>query len=140
LRRALRAIRWRAAASVSVFVVAVVAIFAATVGPVYLHAVDETVLAAHLKRASSFQRDVLISRVSLLGYRGVNWDAQVRGLAGEVAHDHLFAPPMSEEQVDVTYGGAPPSFKSEIASVEGLCVHVRIVRAVACRAAPPTRR
>ena len=128
LRLALRAIRWRAAASATVFVVAVVAILAATVGPIYLHAVDETVLATHLKHASVFQRDVLVSRDSQLGYPRVDWDAQVRGLAGEVAHDHLFARPVMEEQVDVTYGGTPPSFKGEIASIEDLCVHLRIVR------------
>jgi putative ABC transport system permease protein len=127
LRLALRAIRWRAAASATVFVVAVVAILAATVGPIYLHAVDETVLARHLKDASVFQRDVLVSRDSQPGYRGVDWEAQVRSLAGEVAHSHLFARPVSEEQVDVVYGGAQP-FKSQIASIENQCVHLRIVR------------
>ncbi len=128
LRLALRAIRWRAAASVTVFVVAVIAILAATVGPVYLHAVDETVLTTHLKHASVFERDVLVSVNSLPGFPGVDWNAQVRGLAGEVAHNRLFARPVSEEEVDVTYGGVPPSFKGEIASVQDLCVHVRIVR------------
>jgi hypothetical protein len=127
LRLALRAIRWRAAASATVFVVAVVAILAATVGPIYLHAVDQTVLARHLKDASLFQRDVLVSRDTELGFRGLDWDAQVRGIAGEVAHDHLFARPMSEEQADVVYGGAQP-YKSQIASIEDLCVHLRIVR------------
>jgi hypothetical protein len=127
LRLALRAIRWRAAASATVFGVAVVAILAATVGPIYLHAVDETVLARHLNDASLSERDVLVSRDSELGYRGVDWEAQVRGLAGEFVHDHLFARPLSEEQVDVDYGGAEP-LKSEIASVEDLCVHVRIIR------------
>jgi hypothetical protein len=127
LRLTLRAIRWRAAASAAVFVVAVIAIFAATVGPIYLHAVDETVLARHLKDANLSQRDVLVSRTSEVGYRRVNWDAQVRDLAGEVAHDHLFARPLPEEQLDVVYGGAQ-QLKTELASVEGLCVHVRIIR------------
>ena len=126
LRLALRAIRWRAAASATVFVVAVVAIFAATVGPIYLPAVDQAVLAKHLKAASLFQRDVLISRHTVLGYPGVNWDAQVRGLAAEFSRDPLFARPLSEEQVDVDYGGPEP-LRSEIASVEDLCVHVRII-------------
>jgi putative ABC transport system permease protein len=126
LRLAARAIRWRAAASATVFAVAVIAIFAATVGPIYLHAVDEAVLARHLKDASLFQRNVLVSRGTERGYRGVDWDAQVRSLAGEVAQDHLFARPMSEGQVDVVYGGAA-EFKSEIASVDDLCAHVRII-------------
>ncbi len=127
LRLALRAIRWRAAASATVFVVAVIAILAATVGPIYLHAVDETVLARYLKAASLSQRDVLVARESEVGYPGVRWDAQVRGLAAEVARNHLFARPLSEEQIDVVYGGAQP-LKTEIASVEDLCVHVRIIR------------
>ncbi len=127
LRLALRAIRWRAAASATIFVVAFVAILAATVGPIYLHAVDERVLATHLKDASPFQRDVFISRDSEPSYPGVDWDAQVRGLAEEVAHDHRFAQPVLEEQADVVYGGAQP-LRGQIASVEDLCVHLRIVR------------
>jgi putative ABC transport system permease protein len=127
LRLALRSIRWRAAASATVFVVAVVAILAATVGPIYLHALDETVFARQLKDATLSQRDVLVSRTSLLGYRNVNWDAQVRGLANGVADDHLFAPPLSEQQVDVNYGGRE-QLKTEVASVEDLCAHVRIIR------------
>jgi hypothetical protein len=125
LRLALRAIRWRAAASATVFAVAVVAILAATVGPIYLHAVDEAVLARHLKDASLFQRDVLVSRGSERGYRGFDWDAQVRDLAGQIADDHLFARPMSEGQIDVVYDGV--EYKSELASVEDLCAHVRII-------------
>ena len=109
------------------FVVAVVAILAATVGPIYLHAIDQTVLARHLKDASVFQRNVIISRDSESGFRGVDWDAQVRTLADQVAHDHLFARPVSEEQVDVVYGGAE-QLTSDIASIDNLCVHVRIVR------------
>jgi len=126
LRLALRAIRWRAAASATVFVVAVVAILAATVGPIYLHAVDETVFARQLKDASLFQRDVLISRPSQLGFPGVDWDAQVRDLAEEVAHDHVFARPVYEGQVDVVYGAQ--QFKSQIASLQDQCAHLRIVR------------
>ncbi len=123
----MRAIRWRAAASATVFVVAVLAILAATVGPIYLHAVDETVLARHLKDASLFQRNLLVSVDAEPGFRGIDFNAQVRGLAGEVARDDLFARPVSEEQADVVYGGAQ-TFKSEIASVDALCVHLRIVR------------
>jgi hypothetical protein len=127
LRLALRAIRWRAAASATVFVIAVVAIFAATVGPIYLPAVDQVVLANHLKDASLFERDVLVSRSTELDYGGVAWGAQVRAIAGEFARNQLFALPLSEGQVNVDYGGPEP-FVSEIAYVEDLCVHVRMVR------------
>src|ERR1700761_8806267 len=97
LRLALRAIRWRAAASATVFAVAVVAILAATVGPIYLHAVDEAVLGRHLKDASAFQRDVLVSSQSELGSRA-DRGAQVRRLVTEIGHDRRFAAPVSEEQ------------------------------------------
>ena len=127
LRLALRAIRWRAGASATVFVVAVVAILSATVGPIYLHAVDETVLARHLKDASTFQRDVLVSRDTEPGFPHVDWWAQVRAFAGEVADDHLFRRPVSEAQVDVVYGGAR-SLSSQVVSIEDLCAHVRILR------------
>ncbi|MDE3132822.1 MAG: hypothetical protein KGL15_02015 [Acidobacteriota bacterium] len=127
LRLAVRAIRWRAAASVTVFLVAVVAILAATVGPIYLPTVDETVLARHLHHASMLQRDVLVSRRTELGYQGVDWDAQVRRLAGELASDRLFAQPLSEEQADVYYYGPAP-LRSEIAYVQDVCAHVRIIR------------
>lgn len=127
LRLAARAIRWRAAPSVTVFVVAVVAILAATVGPIYLPTVNETVLARHLLHASMFQRNVLVSRRTELGYEGVHWDAQVRRLAGELASDRLFARPRAEQQADVYYYGPDP-LRSEIAYVEGLCAHVRIIR------------
>lgn len=127
LRLAVRAIRWRAAASATVFVVAVVATLAATVGPIYLHAVDQTVFARHLKDASVFQRDVAISRGSEPGFRDVDWDAQVRSLAAQVDSDHLFAPPLSEEQINVSFTGAA-QFTSEIAAVEDLCAHLRIIR------------
>jgi putative ABC transport system permease protein len=126
LRLALRAIRWRAAASATVFVVAVVAILAATVGPIYLPTVDQAVLAKHLKQASLYDRNVVISRHTDPGYRVSDWSAQVRGLAGQVGHNHLFAQPLSEQQVDVVYG--PQQLKSELAAVEDLCVHVHIVR------------
>jgi hypothetical protein len=127
LRLAVRAIRWRAAASAAVFLVAVVAILAATIGPIYLHAVDQTVLVRHLQNASPSQRDVLVARDTEVGYGRVDWNAQVRDLAGQFAHDHLFARPQFEQQADVTTGGPEP-LKSEIASVENLCVHVRIIR------------
>jgi hypothetical protein len=126
LRLALRAIRWRAAASATVFAVAVVAILAATVGPIYLHAVDAAVLARHLKDASPYQRNVLISRESQIGFRA-DWGAQVRRLATEIGHDRLFARPVWEQQVGVVYGGPMP-LKSALASVDHLCVHLRIVR------------
>jgi hypothetical protein len=127
LRLALRAIRWRAAASATVVVVAVIAVLAATVGPIYLHAVDQTVLARHLKEASLSQRDVLVSRQSEIGFSGVDWDLQVRNLAGQLARTHLFARPLSEREIGVDFGGRE-TFKSELASVEDLCAHVRIIR------------
>jgi len=126
LRLTLRAIRSRAAVSATVFVVAVIGILAAAAGPIYLPAVDQTVFANHLKDAGPFQRDVLISRVNDQDFRGVDWDAQVQRLARLVARDHLFARPVSEQQVSVVYGGREP-LKSQLAYIQGLCGHVRII-------------
>ncbi|HEX3615005.1 MAG TPA: FtsX-like permease family protein, partial [Solirubrobacteraceae bacterium] len=125
LRLALRAIRWRAAASVAVFVVAVVAIVAATVGPIYLPAVNDTVLARHLTDALPLQRDVLVSRQTEIGYPGVNWAGQVQEIAGRVSRDRRFAPPVYEQQLSVTYGGSEP-LKSELVHVDALCAHLHI--------------
>ncbi len=127
LRLALRAIRWRAAASATVFAVAVVAVLAATMGPIYLHAVDEVVLARHLSDASVFERDVLVSRQTTAGYPRINWNGQVQSLAAQVAADPHFARPVSEGQIDVVYGGVQ-QFTSEIASIEDLCAHLHMVR------------
>jgi putative ABC transport system permease protein len=127
LRLALRAIRWRAAASATVFVVAVVAVLAATIGPIYLHAVDEAVLTRHLNDASLSQRDVLISRISQIGYPHVHWNGQVEQLAGAFERDHLFTAPVSEQEVEVGYEG-PAQLKAAVASVEHLCAHLKIVR------------
>jgi len=135
LRLAGRAIRWRAAASATVFAVAVLAILAATVGPIYLHAVDETVLARHLQDATVFQRDILVSRDSE-PYRGGDPGADVRAVAGEVAQDRLFAPPLSEDEADVVFGGAQ-RFSSQIASIDDLCAHLRIVTG-RCLSGPST--
>ena len=61
--------RWRAASAGTVFGVALIAVLAATIGPVYLHAVDQRVLDAHLANASDYQRDVSITRISELSQR-----------------------------------------------------------------------
>jgi hypothetical protein len=127
VRLALRAVRWRAAAAATVFAVALVAVLAATVGPIYLHSADETVLANHLTKTSEFQRDVLVSRGTLLGYRNVDWDAQVQGIAGEVGGGRLFSRPVSEQQAQVQYAGAQP-LRGELASIGDLCAHVSLVR------------
>ena len=125
-RLALRALRWRSAAAASVFAVALIAVLAATVGPIYLHALDETVLSTHLQRASDFRRDVLVSRTSALGYGVNDWDTQVRTLANQVAASPLFASPVASEQAKADYEG-PSNIEGQFAAIDDLCAHVHIV-------------
>ena len=66
-RLALRALVWRAAASATVFAVALIGILAAAVGPIYLHAVDETVLSQRLLEAPQNARDIHITQQTLIG-------------------------------------------------------------------------
>ena len=57
----------------------------------------------------------------------IDLGAQVRRLVTEIGHDRLFAPPVWEEQVAGVYGGAE-ELGAQLASIQHLCVHLRMVR------------
>ena len=82
-RLAVRALAWRAAASVTVFIVALIGITAAAVGPIYLHAVDDAVLADRLTHAPQSLRDVHIVQDTTIGINDVDWHAAVTALSGQ---------------------------------------------------------
>ena len=126
-RLALRAMRWRAAAAATMFAIALIAVLAATIGPIYLHSVDETVLARHLRQADEYRRDVFVSRTTLLGYPHLDWPTQVRQLSDEVADSRWFAPAVFTDRVGITYDAAGLRTTGAVASISGLCAHVRIV-------------
>lgn len=126
-RLALRALAWRAAASATVFAVALIGVVAAAVGPIYLHAVDETVLAERLTDAPQSQRDVHVSRLTLVGATGVNWIGPVRDLARQGADPRWFDAPVFSEEAQVYLDLAHQRLASQLAAIDGLCRHVRVV-------------
>lgn len=126
LRLALRALRWRIAASITVFMVALIGITAAAVGPIYLHAVDETILSNRLLSAPQTQRDLRIVRETAPGVNDVNWHVAVQSLGAQAADARYFDPPVYSEQAPVEWHGLT-RYASEFAAVDGLCRHVRVI-------------
>jgi hypothetical protein len=122
---AARSLRWRAAASVTVFLVALVAIMAATVGPIYLHAVNQTVLAQRLRQAPQYQRDMYVSRVTLLGMPRTRWEADIHALATLAADPRWFAAPVYSQQAQVSYTNGT-HYQGRIAAVDDQCQQVHI--------------
>ncbi len=126
LRLALRALRWRAAASVTVFMVALIGITAAAVGPVYLHAVDETVLTHRLLTAPQTERDLRIDLNTTIGVTDVDWNVPVTTLGAQASDPPYFDPPVYSGQAPVVWRGLT-KYATEFAAVDGLCQHVRVV-------------
>ncbi|MBE7188826.1 hypothetical protein, partial [Jatrophihabitans endophyticus] len=137
-RLALRAVRWRAGAAASVFAVALVAVLAATVGPIYLHAVNERVLATHLRDAGRARSDVVVSRTSDTGYSSVRWARQVAHTSGRIAASPFFGPPATTASLPIGYGQGLPPASGVLATVAGQCAHVHLV-AGRCVSATSTR-
>jgi putative ABC transport system permease protein len=124
-RLALRALAWRAAASITVFAIALVAILAAAVGPIYLHAVDQTVLTQRLLQAPQKSRDINVNQTTLIG-TDADWHVTVRSISAEASDKRWFAPPVFTEEAQVYYDGYIRS-ATQLAAVDGLCRHVRVV-------------
>jgi hypothetical protein len=137
-RLALRALAWRAAASATVFVVALIGIVAAAVGPIYLHAVNETVLAERLTQAPQSQRDVRIDRATLVGATGVDWHGPVTSFANRMADKRWFDPPVYSEEAQVYYKHLV-RYAGTLAAIDDLCKHVRVVDG-RCVADPSTKQ
>jgi putative ABC transport system permease protein len=139
LALALRAVRWRAAASATVFAVALIGIAAGAVGPIYLHAVDQTVLAHRLTQAPQSKRDLRITRETTVGDTRVNWKKGIVSLASAAADPRWFDPPVYSENAPMTWQGHV-GYTTELAALDGLCAHVHVVsgRCVAARPRPET--
>ncbi len=126
-RLALRALVWRAAASATVFAVALVGIVAAAVGPIYLHAVDETVLAERLTEAPQGQRDIHVTRDTAIGTTEVDFPGPLHAVAGQAADPHWFDPPVYSEEAQIYYRGSI-RYASQLAAIDDLCHHVTVVK------------
>ena len=123
---ALRALRWRAAASATVFAVALIGITAGAVGPIYLHTVDQTVLSQRLVDAPQSRRDLRIERETTIGPTQVNWSAAIRRLAGQASDKRWFDPPVYSANAPVTWKGHV-TYGTELATLDHLCSNVHVV-------------
>ncbi|MGH8860241.1 MAG: FtsX-like permease family protein [Jatrophihabitantaceae bacterium] len=126
LRLAFRALLWRAGASATVFAVALIGITAAALGPIYLHAVDETVLAERLTQAPQDQRDLRISRQTLIGLTEFDQHSAIAGLAQDGYHARWFDKPVFSEEAQIVFGGIT-RYSTQFAAIDDLCAHVRVV-------------
>jgi putative ABC transport system permease protein len=134
---ALRALAWRAAASATVFAVALVGILAAAIGPIYLHAVDETVLAERLADAPQSQLDIHISRQTVPGAPGVDWHGGIQRLASQAADPRWFAAPVFSENAQVIYRGRA-RYATYLAAIDDVCAHVSVMEGRCIATSSPT--
>lgn len=127
VRLALRALRWRAGAAVTVFVVAVLAVLSAAVGPVFLDAADQSLLHQRLSATPPAQRDVHVTRTTLIGAGDTDWSAPVTALARRAAGTRWFGAPLYSTEGQVQWRGPAEDFAGELAAAKGMCQHLRIV-------------
>jgi putative ABC transport system permease protein len=124
LRLVLRALRWRAAASITVFAVGVIAVLSATVGPIYLHATNQVVLSQRLNESPQNQRDVRVIRDTLAGVPDIDWQEPVNRFAGQLADSRWFGKPVVAEHAAIVLRGSKSKFDSRLAVVDGQCQHL----------------
>jgi putative ABC transport system permease protein len=126
VRLALRALAWRAGVSLTVFAVALIGVLAAAIGPIYLRAVDQTVLAERLVEAPQKSRDVHVGRTTITGAPEVNWIGSIRSLAALAADSRWFDPAVHSEEAQVTLT-TKVEYASQLAAIDDLCTHVHLV-------------
>ncbi|HEY1485184.1 MAG TPA: hypothetical protein VGF84_03705, partial [Micromonosporaceae bacterium] len=124
-RLALRALRWRASASVAVFLVALTGVLAATAGPIYLHALDDTVLTERLSGTSADQLDTMIERSTLAGIPHITWSGDLQAVARTAADPRWYGAPVYESSVDM-YLDVDGRSGTRLAALGGICAHVTI--------------
>jgi hypothetical protein len=104
LRLTLRALTWRAAASLTVFLVALIGI-------------------THAPRS---QLDLRIVQDTTIGVSGVDWHRAVTTLARQADDPHWFDPPVFSENAPAEWQGKQ-NYDTDIAAVDDLCQHVKVV-------------
>ncbi len=126
VRLVLRALRWRAAASITVFVVAVIAVLSATVGPIYLHATDQVVLTQRLQDTPPSQRDMVVTRDTLAGVARVDWREPVSRFARQAADPRWFGRPVFAEHAATTVTTRSPktTYDTRILAIDSQCQHL----------------
>lgn len=123
-----RALRWRAAASLAVFVVAVLAVLSATVGPVYLAAANQLVFTERLAALPASQRDLIVSRDTHPTPAPVEWDVPVKSTAQVAASSPYFGDPVIAQRMSVDVLIQKHAlFGSRLVTMDSMCTHLRFV-------------
>ena len=125
VRLAFRALAWRAGVSLTVFAVALVGMLAAAIGPIYLRAVDQAVLAERLQAAPQISRDIHIVRETLINTPEESWVGSVRELSSLAVDPRWFAPAVHSEQASVTLQTSI-AYATSLASIDNFCAHVHV--------------
>jgi hypothetical protein len=126
VRLALRALAWRAGVSLTVFAVALVGVLAAAIGPIYLRAVDQTVLSERLIEAPQKSRDIHVSRTTITGAPEANWLGSIRNLGSMAADPRWFDRAVFSEEAQVQIR-TNIEYASELAAIDDFCAHVHVV-------------
>ncbi|HWG62404.1 MAG TPA: hypothetical protein VG253_11900, partial [Streptosporangiaceae bacterium] len=133
---ALRGLRHRTAASVSILLIAIVAAAAVTVGPTYYAAAQSSILQDQVRQAGATGRGVEVTQTGSVAATAGSLAAQVRselgaGLGSQRATERLFAPPVLgvDTSVQVSNQTMQLVWRSEF------CAHLAIVSG-RCPSAP----
>jgi hypothetical protein len=131
LRLAVRAVRWRLGASITVFLVALIAVLSATIGPIYLHATEQVLLTDRLSKVSPAQVDLTVSRATrthAVGMNAAQWTAPVQEFAAIAAQTRWFGDPVLTTQAAVTTRGADKAtYATRVVGMNGSCAHLTFV-------------
>ncbi|MGH7640132.1 MAG: FtsX-like permease family protein [Candidatus Dormibacteria bacterium] len=123
----LSAVRWRLGASVSLLVVAVLAVFTAAAGPLFLATADVEVLHTQLNSAGSAQTAFQVSNRSAT----VNSLAKLVPVPGRVrSHglDALFGQPVYTEDHGLTIGPFTNKVAADFVYRSGVCAHLHFIQ------------
>lgn len=128
LRLLARALRWRAAPSLAVFVVAVVAVLAAVLGPIYLAAASQVVLTERLQQASPSEINMRVVRTSVPGTPNPDPAADVRSTGAVASRSPWFGPTVVAQSAILQFDDSHHVFtQARIGTVDGYCAHLHFV-------------
>lgn len=121
----LKSIRWRTGSSVVFLVVAVAAVAAATAGPLYLAAADQSILSSALRSAPVQQTSLTVFGPAGLGPVGLRGEVGTGPISPSGAR--WFLPPLLTEDVGLRLTGPSGTFVSDLAWRTQICRHLRFV-------------
>ncbi|HEV7959338.1 MAG TPA: FtsX-like permease family protein, partial [Acidimicrobiales bacterium] len=124
LLAAIKARRWTSA---TLFGVAVVAVAAAAIGPMFLHSADTSVLTSTANAAPIGQTDVLV-----ISNGGATKMAELASAASTARHlaGGLLSSPIFTADVGSDFATKHQPYEADILARSGICAHLRIVSGV----------